>query len=77
MPQEYGKTLTRLFVTASQSVSKGLIDQAFADFIRGGWEEEHDEETGFRCLVKLDADIATVRQAAKSNPGIVFLCFTQ
>jgi hypothetical protein len=77
MPQDYGKTLTRLFVTASQSVSKELIDQAFADFIRGGWEEQHDEETGFRCLVKLDADIATVRQAAKNNPGMVFLCFTQ
>lgn len=77
MPQEYGKTLTRLFVTASQSVSKELIDQAFADFIRGGWEEQHDEQTGFRCLVKLDADIATVRLAAKNNPGMVFLCFTQ
>jgi hypothetical protein len=77
MPKDHGKTLTRLFVTASQSVSKELIDQAFADFIRRGWEEQHDEETGFRCLVKLDADIAMVREAAKNNPGMVFLCFTQ
>jgi hypothetical protein len=77
MPQEYGKTLTKLFVTSSQSFSKELIDQAFADFIGGGWEEQHDEETGFRCLMKCDADIATVRQAAKNNPGMVFLCFTQ
>jgi hypothetical protein len=77
MPKDHGKTLTRLFVTASQAVSKELIDQAFADFIRGGWEEQHDEETSFRCLVKLDADIAMVREAARSNPGMVFLCFTQ
>jgi hypothetical protein len=77
MPQDYGKTLTKLFVTTAQSFSRELIDQAFADFIGGGWEEQHDEETGFRCLMKFDADIATVRQAAKSNPGMVFLCFTQ
>jgi hypothetical protein len=76
VPKDHGNTLTRLFVTASQSVSKELIDQAFADFIRGGWEEQHDEETGFRCLVKLDADIAMVRKAAKNNPGMVFLCST-
>ena len=77
MPQDYGKTLTKLFVTVAQSFSRELIDHAFADFIGGGWEEQHDKETGFRCLMKFDADIATVRQAAKSNPGMVFLCFTQ
>jgi hypothetical protein len=77
MPAEYGETQTALFVTALLPVKQEVIDQAFADFFHGGWTDLSDTTTGFHCLLKSNADIAMVRQAAKNNPGLVYLCFTQ
>ena len=57
MPKDYGKTLTRLFVSATQSFGVASVDEAFAEFVQAGWEEQRDPGTGFRCLVQFDADI--------------------
>lgn len=76
MPKDHGKTLTRLFVTATQFFGKASVDEAFAEFVQAGWEEQRDPDTGFRCLEQFDADIDTVRRAAKSNPGMMFTCYT-
>lgn len=76
MPKDHGKTLTRLFVSATQSFGMASVDEAFAEFVQAGWEEQRDPGTGFRCLVQFDADIDMVRRAAKSNPGMMFTCYT-
>lgn len=76
MPKDHGKTLTRLFVTATQWIGRASVDEAFAEFVQAGWEEQRDPGTGFRCLVQFDADIDMVRRAAKSNPGMMFTCYT-
>jgi|GEM_PF-5742739 hypothetical protein len=76
MPKDHGKTLTRLFVSATQSFGTASVDEAFAEFVQAGWEEQRDPGTGFRCLVQFDADIDMVRRAAKSNPGMMFTCYT-
>lgn len=76
MPKDYGRTLTRLFVSASQSFGMASVDEAFAEFVQAGWEEQRNPGTGFRCLVQFDADIDMVQRAAKSNPGMMFICYT-
>jgi hypothetical protein len=76
MPKDHGKTLTRLFVSATQSFGMASVDEAFAEFVQAGWEEQRDPGIGFRCLVQFDADIDMVRRAAKSNPGMMFTCYT-
>ena len=76
MPKDHGTTLTRLFVTSGWHVASDLISKCFQEFTRNGWEEEHDKKNGFRCLTMFDADLGVVRQAAKKNPALIFLCVT-
>lgn len=76
MPKDHGKTLTRLFVSATQSFGMASVDKAFAEFVQAGWEEQRNPGIGFRCLVQFDADIDMVQRAAKSNPGMMFICYT-
>ncbi|MBM4022608.1 MAG: hypothetical protein FJ284_10300 [Planctomycetes bacterium] len=76
MPRDHGTTLTRLFVSATQSFGVASVDEAFAEFVQAGWEEQRDPGTGFRCLIQFDADIDMVRRAVKRNPGMMFTCYT-
>jgi len=76
MPKNHGTTLTRLFVTSGWHVASGLISECFQEFTRSGWEEQHDQKNGFRCLTMFDADLSVVREASKKNPALIFLCVT-
>ena len=76
MNKDCGQTLTQLFITSGWSITSLLIDRAFKEFRQAGWEEQRDPKTGFRCLTMFDADIETVRRAAKRNPGLMFSSFT-
>jgi hypothetical protein len=76
MPLDYGEKLTQLFITSGWPMHRRLINEAYEEFVEAGWEECRDSRARFRCLSKFDADIETVRGAAKKNPGMIFVCFT-
>ena len=76
MAKHCGKTLTQLFVTSAWSLHERLNNAAYDEFVDNGWEESRNGKTLFRCLSKFDADMDTVRRAAKKNPGMIFVAFT-
>lgn len=76
MQKDWGKKLTRLYVTSGWRIGRKMINAAFREFVAHGWCEERDSRTGFRCLVAFDVDIETVRRAAQKNPGMIFYALT-
>lgn len=76
MQKDWGKKLTRLYVTSGWQMGRKMINAAFREFVAQGWREERDSRTGFRCLVAFDVDIGTIRRAAKKNPALIFHALT-
>jgi len=76
MPRRSGQTMTIMFITSGWPTNRGVINAAYREFTENGWTEHRNEKARFRCVYRTDADIKTVRRAAKKNPGMIFMAFT-
>lgn len=76
MAKDYGKTLTRLFMTSAWRMNRHLVKAAVKELTANGWELEVGSRSDFQCLTTFDADISTLRRMGRKNPGLILLCFT-